>query len=112
MLSSSKSKILVIVIGVVFFTGQSAQALGLAGAGSFQDHAPSPAQVPQVLGASTFSVQVVGTSNTQAVLAYTAPDTGACTVKISENPGLVPLDHDVDPSLFAGSNLDSRAGSL
>jgi IPT/TIG domain len=53
------------------------------------------------------SVRVVTTS-TQAILTYSAPDTNACSVKISESPSFTPLVQDVDPQIFPGANLDSR----
>ena len=62
---------------------------------------------PQSLG-----VQVVGTTPTQAILSYNAPGSGPCQVQVSESPGLSPLVPDVDPSIFPGSNLDSRALSV
>jgi len=58
------------------------------------------------------NVAVRSVTNTQAILTYTAPDTSACTVAVSESATLAPLVHDVDPALFAGSNLDSRTESL
>jgi hypothetical protein len=48
---------------------------------------------------------------TQALISYSAPDSSACTVEISESPTYGPLVHDVNPALFPGSNLDSRAES-
>lgn len=59
--------------------------------------------VAQVLG-----VNIVGTTATQAVLTYAAPDRNPCTVKVSQNPSFVPLVADVDPNIFAGSQLDNR----
>lgn len=60
----------------------------------------------------TFTVNVVSTTNTQAVLSYTAPDGNDCTVQVSEDSSLSPLVHDIDPLLFTGSNLDSQSEAL
>src|SRR5450759_4822365 len=54
------------------------------------------------------NLQVRGVTSTQAILAYRAPDTNPCSVEVSESQSYLPLAHDVDPALFAGSNLDSR----
>ena len=58
--------------------------------------------------ASSLRVRVVGTTNTQAVLTYSAPDDGACTVKVSQQASLTPLVRDVDPALFPGADQDTR----
>src|ERR1035437_7838354 len=54
------------------------------------------------------NLQVRGVTSTQAIRAYTAPNTNACSVEVSESQSYRPLAHDVDPALFAGSNLDNR----
>ena len=54
------------------------------------------------------NLQVRGVTSTQAILAYRAPDTNPCSVEVSESPSYLPLAHDVDPTLFTGSNLDNR----
>jgi hypothetical protein len=58
-------------------------------------------------------VRIVGQTNTQVLIGYTAPDGDQmCSVILSENPSLSPLVHDVNPALFPGANLDSREGSI
>lgn len=57
--------------------------------------------------------RVLGTTATQALIAYTAPDGNACTIQVSQNAGLTPLALDVDPGTFANSNLDlSRSSTV
>jgi hypothetical protein len=58
------------------------------------------------------SITVTGVSSTQAIIAYQAPDENACSVEVSESINYTPLVHDVDPLLFAGSNLDKRPGAI
>ena len=57
-------------------------------------------------------LRVIGTTPTQAVIGYTAPDQNPCTVEVSENNSFSPLVHDTDPSIFAGSGQDNRPGGL
>ena len=54
----------------------------------------------------------VQATSMQAVLAYTAPDRQPCRVEIRETPSLAPLVNDVNPALFAGADMDNRAGSI
>jgi len=49
---------------------------------------------------------VLGTTATQALIAYTAPDGNACTIQVSTSAALTPLALDVDPGTFANSNSD------
>lgn len=62
--------------------------------------------------AAITNVRVIGTTPVSAVLGYTAPDYGACSVSISEYSDLLPLVHDVNPALFPGADQDSRTGSV
>ncbi len=64
------------------------------------------------LRADITDITVSGVTSTQAVINYTAPDQNPCSVQVSENVTYTPLVHDVDPLIFAASNLDSRAGSI
>ena len=61
---------------------------------------------------AALTATVIGTTATQAILTYTAPDANVCTVDVSENASYTPPVHDVDPALFTGANQDNRAGSL
>ena len=57
--------------------------------------------------------QVLGTTATQALVSYTAPDGNACTIQLSQSQSLTPLALDVDPGTFANSNSDlSRPGTV
>ena len=88
--------------------GRSCGALLVHGGG-----APGYSQTPlRVSRGNAFRVGVVGTTNTQAVLVYSAPDAGACTVKVSQQPSLTPLVHDVDPALFPGADQDTRPETI
>jgi hypothetical protein len=49
---------------------------------------------------------VIGTTATQAVIQYDAPDGNPCTIQISQSGTLLPLALDVDPGTFANSNYD------
>lgn len=67
--------------------------------------------------AAITDVHVSGTTATQAVVTYTAPNTSACAVAISETVDAkgypqIPLIHDVDTTLFPGSDQDSRSGNI
>ena len=50
--------------------------------------------------------RVLGTTATQALIAYTAPDGNACIIQLSQSAGLTPPALDVDPGTFTNSNSD------
>lgn len=59
--------------------------------------------------AAVTNVSVGSVTAQQAKIFYTAPDNNACTLAVYDSASnLIP---DVNPSLFSGSNLDSRAGN-
>ncbi|HEY1337856.1 MAG TPA: hypothetical protein VGF59_10125 [Bryobacteraceae bacterium] len=58
------------------------------------------------------NVQITGATATQAILSYTAPDSALCTVEVSSFSDFQTLVHDVDPTLFFGSNRDDRFGNI
>jgi uncharacterized protein (TIGR03437 family) len=64
------------------------------------------------LWAQISSVEIVGTTNVQAILRYQAPSDEPCSVEISDNSEFTSLVHDVNPSLFPNHNLDNRAGNI
>ena len=76
--------------------------------GYSQNRVPGP---PPPRG-NPLRVRIVGTTNTQAVFAYSAPDGIACTVKVSQQRSLKPLVRDVDPALFPDSDQDTRPETI
>src|SRR6266545_5014212 len=54
----------------------------------------------------------VNTTSRQTILSYIAPDALPCTVDVSESSSYTPVINDLNPGLFAGGNLDNRAGAL
>ena len=66
-----------------------------------------------VSSAAISNFRVLGTTATQALVAYTAPDANACTVQVSQNSSLTPPVLDVDPGTFSNSNVDlDRASTV
>jgi len=62
--------------------------------------------------AAISNLRVIGTTATQAIVSYTAPDQNPCTIQVSESSSLAPLVHDVDQAIFAGANQDARPGNI
>jgi hypothetical protein len=61
---------------------------------------------------SNLPITFLGATATQAAFSYSAPDPSPCTVQEATDPAFTAVDHDVDPTLFSGSNLDTRTGNL
>jgi hypothetical protein len=56
---------------------------------------------------------VLGTTATQAIIGYDAPNASPCTVQVSQSSSLTPAAFDVDPNTFANSNSDlSRPSTI
>jgi hypothetical protein len=68
--------------------------------------------LPAIALAGISNVRMAGTTSTQAVIAYTAPDNNACTLAVSTSPSYTPSVPDLDPTLFSGASVDSRTGNL
>ena len=68
--------------------------------------------LPCLLPGAITNTRVLGSTHVQAIITYTAPDAGGCTIEVSQAPAYSPLAHDVNNTLFPGANSDSRAGNL
>lgn len=64
------------------------------------------------LGIGSITITVEAVTNTQAILSYTAPDSSACAMVVSESPSYSPVSNDVNTSLFTSSDQDNRDGSI
>jgi len=64
------------------------------------------------LSATIRQLTVSGATSTRAIISYTAPDSSACLIEVSEGSSYTPLVYDVDPTKFTGANLDSRADNI
>ena len=69
---------------------------------------PRPRGLSRPLGVADFTLALKATSR-QVTIDYTAPDTNACTVEVSESPSYSILVNDVNPVLFSGSDTDTRS---
>src|SRR5947209_1814336 len=65
-----------------------------------------------LFGQINLPITFQGATATQATFSYSAPDASSCIVQESTDPAFTTLDQDVDPTLFAGSNLDARTGNI
>src|ERR1035438_8172217 len=100
--------------------GREARAVHLRAAGwllvacllAHAGRTPAYSQTEAVSRGTPSRLRIVGTTNTQAVLTYSAPDTGPCTVKVSQQSSLTPPVHDVDSNLFPGSDQDPRPEAI
>jgi hypothetical protein len=72
--------------------------------------------VAVLLGAASSTgitgVRITEVTPTQAILRYSAPDAGVCTLEVSESARFTPLVHDVDPGLYARADRDDRPENL
>lgn len=68
------------------------------------------AAVDPYLSTSPTNVHITGSTTVAAVIAYSSPY--ACSIEASEGASIGSIVHDVDPSLFSGSNLDNRSGQV
>ena len=64
------------------------------------------------LSAAINNVRITGVTNTQAILAYDAPDGNSCEIAVSESATFTPVVYDVDPTKFPGANVDTRPGNV
>ena len=64
------------------------------------------------LSGAITNVRVLGTTSTQAILGYTAPDGAGCSLEVSESESYSLPVPDADPQIFTGADHDDRAGSL
>jgi hypothetical protein len=62
--------------------------------------------------AAATTIVSINSTPTQAIVGIYTDSPGACTYRVSENSNFIPLLHDVDPNLFAGSDSDARPGSF
>lgn len=65
-----------------------------------------------LFGQTSLPITLLGATSTQAVFSYVAPDSSPCRVQEGTDPGFTTVDRDVDPALFAGSDLDTRNGNI
>jgi hypothetical protein len=65
-----------------------------------------------VMFAQLSNFRIQGVTATQAVVAYTAPDTRACRIELSESPRYLPVVPDVDPRIFSLANQDLERNSV
>jgi len=71
---------------------------------------PSSVLLGTFVGTGAFTNQVIGTTATQAILTYTAPDANSCSITVKDDQGQ--LVKDVDPAIFTTANLDTRNSAL